>query len=268
MKKLIVILFAPILLFTSCSEDEATANQQGQKPVTPPASSMAPDFDAFSENSNSGKREATIENWGYAAINVGVYSAILYNHLIIPVKGFQATIDTEATFDTETNLWVWDKTLDVPTKGSYKVKLTAAVDGQDVDWKGYISKGTALANFVWFEGESKLNGESGSWMLYESPETPVVWLSSAWERNEANATTSTTFTVEKEGSNKGSYITYKTDNNADLSRMVIISDINSDTKIYTDWNHTNNKGRVKSESHFKDSLFHCWDSNYQNSQCD
>ena len=150
------------MLCTSCSENEITAGDQSKKPVTPPASSMAPDFDVFSENSNSRKREATLENWGHAALNVGFYSAILYNHLIIPVKGFQATINSEATFDSETNLWVWNKRFEITNRGSYMVKLTASVDGQDVDWKGYIDNDAEIDSFLWFEGKSKLNGESGN----------------------------------------------------------------------------------------------------------
>ncbi len=268
MKKLLILLIAPMIAFTSCSEDENTAGQQSQKPVTPPTSSMAPDLDSFSDDDNSGSREAIIGNWGYAAINVGVYSAILYNHLIVPVKGFQLTIGQEAYFDSETNLWVWEKSFDIATKGSYDIKLTADVDGNDVDWKGYISKDSGFDDFVWFEGESKLNGEAGSWVLYESPENPEVWITSSWVKDENAGTAKTTFTVEKEGDHLGSYIAYEMDANADLNRNVVISDANTTNMIYVDWNHSENYGRVKSESHFQNNVYHCWDKQYQDTDCE
>lgn len=84
--------------------------------------------------------------------------------------------------------------------------------------------------------------------------------------NEVNS--SVTFTVEKEGNAKGSFITYEVnddvdvDVDVDLNRSVVISDTNTSNLIYIHWNSPDGHCRVKSETYFKDDLYHCWDHTF------
>ncbi|PIB35389.1 hypothetical protein BFP72_08260 [Reichenbachiella sp. 5M10] len=258
----------PIVVLSACTEDDSENMSTDTAPTVPSSSTMAPDFGEFNDATDEGAREAMVGNWGYAAINVGVYSSILYQHLVIPVTAFKATVGAEAYFDEETELWVWERNFDVPAQSDYQIKLTADVDGDDVDWKGYISHGTDLDEFMWFEGESTVNGESGSWMLYESPENPSVWLTSDWTNEDDSDIAHVTFTVQKEGDNEGSSIEYEADASTDLDRMVTIYDASIDNEVSIMWSQASGQGRVMSEAHFQDSEYHCWDADLMDTECE
>ncbi|SNT31584.1 hypothetical protein SAMN05421640_3380 [Ekhidna lutea] len=262
MKKILAIALIPMTLLWSCSDDDQAA--QDPQPNMPPESSMAPNFENFEDD---GARAETVNNWAYAATSVGIYSAILYSNLAVPVTAFKIGLKQDATYNTETNLWVWEYDISVPNKGSYAVRLTADVDGTNVDWTGYISLAGSFEDFVWFEGESNLNADAGSWTLYESPDNPSAWLSVNWSDNEATGVATSTFNVEKEGNFFESSITYTADANADFNRSVVIVDTNASNTIEVDWNKPSGEGRVKSEAHFEDTAYHCWDKTLNDTDC-
>jgi len=268
MKKILGFFLAALVLFASCGTNEEPMPQQSETPVMPPESSMAPDMSLFDDQESEASREITVSNWAYAALNVGVYSLILYKHLAVPVRAFKATINTEAHYNEDAGLWVWEKAFQVPERGSFAIRLTAEVNGTDVSWTGYVS-GEGYDKYVWFTGESKLNGEMGSWELYDgNKENSQVWLSNAWEIDRESGKGYTTFTVEKEGDHKGSSITYSIDNTMDLNRSVLINNVELSSEIFVDWSKENKYGRVKSQAHFEDELYHCWDGSLQNTACD
>ncbi|GGF27930.1 hypothetical protein GCM10011339_15060 [Echinicola rosea] len=242
--------------------------QQSEKPTLPPEASMAPDMSMFEEEGDEGARVMAISNWAYAAINVGVYSSILYSHLAVPVTAFKATIGTEAVFDEDAGLWVWEKAFDVEGKGTYDIRLTANVQDQNVNWMGYISGEGMVDNFVWFTGTSDMTGEAGYWELYESPESASVWLSNSWEYDKETGNGATTFTVEKEGDNLGSSITYRIDDTMEMDRNIVITNTDLDSEIYVDWSRSDKFGQVKSESHFESDTYFCWDASLQNTSCE
>ena len=257
-----------MVMFASCNNDEAPMPQQSEKPALPPEASMAPDMTMFDDEGQEQARLSAVTNWAYAAVNVGVYSSILYSHLVVPVTAFKATIGTEASFDEEAGLWVWEKDFDVEGHGSYDIRLTANVQDENVNWMGYISGEGNVDNFVWFTGTSNVTGEAGYWELFESPESPSVWLSNAWEYDKETGNGSTTFNVEKEGDNLGSSITYRIDNDMEMDRSVIISNTSLDNEILVNWSKADKYGQVKSESHFESSAYFCWDANLQNISCE
>jgi hypothetical protein len=266
MRKLAFLLSFSILL-VSCNKDDEV--DPGTTPALPPSSSMAPNFEDFSNNEGAGGgREMAVRNWVYAATSVGVYSGILSGALVVPVTAFKLAVNQEATFDTETKLWVWAYDISVPNNGSYSVKLTADVDGSDVAWTGYISKAGGFADFVWFTGESNFAANAGTWTLYEGPDKPDAWLSSEWSKSDVDGIADVTFTVEKEGDGFGSSISYMVDANADLDRNVTIVDTNTENSIDVQWNAENGNGRIKSEAFFEDNLYHCWDTTLNDVDCE
>ncbi|MEO9475310.1 MAG: hypothetical protein ABJG41_07235 [Cyclobacteriaceae bacterium] len=265
MKKLIAILIIPTILIVACTDNQDP--EPGTQPLLPPGSSMAPDLSAFTEDEDDGGRMAAAENWAYAAINVGVYSTILGINLVVPVTAYKAAIDQTPSFDTDAGVWVWAYSTDIPSKGSFEIKLTADVKVTGVEWTGYISKAGEFEDYVWFTGSSSLDAKSGSWTLYEGPGSSEAWLSSEWTKDDTSDTATSTFTVEKDGAAKGSYITYAISSDTEFDRNVIISDVNAEKQIFIDWSSTNFSGRVKSETYFQDSFYHCWDQTLSNTEC-
>ncbi|MEQ6165632.1 hypothetical protein AAOE16_00440 [Ekhidna sp. MALMAid0563] len=262
MKKIIAIVLIPMTLLWSCSDDDGSP--QDPQPNMPPESSMAPNFDNFEEE---GGRVAQVNNWAYAATSVGIYSAILYSNLAVPVTAFKIGLSQDATYESSTNLWVWEYDINVPNKGSYSVRLTADVDGSDVDWTGYISLAGSFEDFVWFEGESNLSADAGSWTLYESPENPSPWLSVEWSDDETTGIASSEFTIEKQGDYYQSSISYGANANATYNRSVVIIDTNASNTINVDWNVPSGEGRVKSEAYFENTAYHCWDNTLNDTDC-
>lgn len=263
MKTISSFLLSMMLIIVSCdSENEIN---QDPKPMLPPEYSMAPNFDDFQTDAN--QRNQTIENWFYSAINVGVYSAILTGSLAIPVTAFKATISQEPYYDTDAGVWTWESSFS--TDGNdFSIKLTADVVSNNVDWKGYISSVSNNAeDFLWFEGQSNVDGNTGNWTLYESPQNPTAWMSTVWTRNEEQTAGSATFTIEKDGDLKGSYISYSRDETSDYNRSVEILNTKSTDLINIEWNSELKYGRVKSQNYFGDTDYHCWDENLQDVIC-
>jgi len=263
MKKVLSIILSLTVLMISC--DSTNENSQDPKPVLPPEYSMAPNFEDFQTDDN--QRNQTARNWFYSAVNVSVYSAILTGGLAIPVTAFKATISQEPTYDTEAELWVWESSFSA-NSNDFSIRLTADVADGNVNWTGYISSSaSSVEDFVWFEGQSSVEGNSGNWTLFESPSNPSAWMSTEWSRNEDRTEASATFTIEKEGDLLGSYIAYSRDENSDYNRSVEISNTESGELIQIDWNSEAKFGRVKSESEFEDTDFHCWDEDLQDVVC-
>ncbi|WP_229239773.1 hypothetical protein [Echinicola soli] len=268
MKRSLGFFLAALVLFASCNKDEEPMPQQSEKPALPPEASMAPDMSMFEEEGDEGARVTAATNWAYAAINVGVYSSILYTHLVVPITAFKATIGTEAAFDEDTGLWVWEKAFDVEGHGAYDIRLTANVQGENVNWMGYISGEGIVDNFVWFTGTSNMTGEAGYWELYESPESASVWLSNSWGYDQETGNGATTFTVEKDGENLGSSITYRIDDSKEMDRAVVINNTDLDSEIFVNWSKASKFGQVKSETYFESDAYFCWDANLQNTSCE
>jgi hypothetical protein len=264
MKKLIGLFLSALVILASCNSDNE--NNQDPQPVMPPEYSMVPNFEDFQTDEN--QRNQTIENWFYAAVNVSVYSGILTTGLAIPVTAFKTTISQEPFYDTDAGVWTWQSDFSA-NSNDFSIRLTADVNDGNVIWKGTISSSANNVNdFVWFEGNSDVNGNSGSWTLFESPQNPAAWITTEWSRNEDRSEASATFTVEKEGLLQGSYIIYTRDENSDLNRFVEISNTNTDDLIEIFWSSELKLGRVKSENYFNDSDFHCWDENLQDIDCE
>jgi len=264
MKKLLSLMLSISILFTACNSDNEA--EQDPKPVLPPEYSMAPNFDDFKADNN--QRNQTIENWFYSALNVGVYSAILTGGLAIPVTAFKATMSQNPIYDTDSGVWVWETSFS-NNNNDFSIRLTADVVDNNVSWMGLISSSSAnVEDFVWFEGQSNLDGNSGSWILYESPQNPSAWISTEWSRNEAQTAANANFTIEKEGDLLGSYINYARDDESDLNRMVEILNTKSGDLIEIFWNSELKYGRVKSVNYYNDTEFHCWDGDLQDTSCE
>ena len=264
MKKLTSLIFSIMVILVSCNPNDE--NKQDPQPVMPPEYSMDPNFEDF--QTDGSQRNQTIENWFYAAVNVGVYSSILKGSLAIPVAAFKATISQDPFFDTEAGVWTWENDFSA-NSNDFSIRLTADVVDNNVNWKGFISSSSLnVEDFVWFEGQSNINGNSGSWTLFESPQNPSAWISTEWSRNEDQTEGNATFTIEKEGESLGSYIAYSRNESSDFNRSVEISNTQSGDLIEIYWNSELKFGRVKSENHFNDADFHCWDGNLQDVNCE
>jgi hypothetical protein len=263
---LFLILTLSSGFFTGCKKDK------GDPPVLPPKESMAIDFSNFSIAKKSADvisftKGTANSNWEYAATVAGIWKIIINTTLAVPVTAFETAISqTPAYLATKT--WQWSYTVTFLTV-NYKARLTGQIRTNDVQWKMYITReGTGgFAEFVWFEGTSKLDGTGGQWILYQSAAAPDAILQIDWTKSGTSIGT-VKYTYIKNDSFKNSYIEYGLTSNAldayyniHYYNGVKFSDVN------VEWNTTTHNGHVKSLDYLGDTNWYCWDANRINVIC-
>jgi len=272
MKKLLIITVVFILsaaLMHSCKKDP------GDPPALPPLGTMSIDFSNF-ESGKKGEPSISIpkgtqnSNWEFAAGVAVIWNSIIYTTLAVPVASFQMA-SGKAPVYIENQTWEWKYTASVLAK-TYTARLTGQITASSVVWKMYITlEGTGgFTDFVWFEGTSELDGTSGQWILYQSPQSPVEILQIDWTKS-GEAVGMIKCTYVKVGDQfKDSYIEYGLTTGT-LNAYYNIHYYNTSFQQFYDmnveWSTTLKNGRVKCPAYFGNSNWYCWDSNYLNVTC-
>ena len=266
--KILIILFVGILLFSCEKKDTLTT-----APELPPAESMV--FD-FSELDPYKSAELSKVNWIYSATTVGFWSAILGSTLAVPVAAFYAAIEHQPVrVDDQT--WQWEYDVDGFTS-TYTARLTGKLESNHIKWEMYIAKTgiNYFDEFLWFEGTSELDGNSGQWILYYSPGYQDKFLQIDWEKKGENVgQVKYTYIREKndQGENDvyfGSTLTYKLQN-VGFDKYLNVHIYNQQETDFIDtiieWSTPYHTGHVKSEYFYSDSEWHCWDSTGDDVDC-
>lgn len=272
MKKLLFMVLVLLLsgvLFQNCKKDK------GDPPVLPPKESMSIDFSNF-ENTRKSDVDISVpkgtqnSNWEFAAGSAIIWKAIVFTTLAVPVYSFKLAADQTPTY-IDDKTWQWSYNVSVLSI-TYKARLTGQIRTDDVQWKMYITReGTGGFNeFLWFEGTSKLDGSSGQWILYESPQNKVSVLQIDWSAS-GNQVGKIKYTYTKAGNAfKDSYIEWGLTTGT-LNAYYTIHFYNSTYLQFYDlnveWSTTAHNGRVKCTQHFGDTEWYCWDSNFLNITC-
>jgi hypothetical protein len=272
MKKLFsvcMILVLSVGFFTSCKEKD-----NGTAPVLPPQESFTIDFTNFASPTKSlafvtDQKGINNSNWVFVAgdgstTNPGIVPPFtsLLTKLIIPVSAFRLAVDNDPVF-LDNNTWQWSYSV-TPTVIKYNVRLTGQISSGNVLWKMYISSEGAggFAEFVWFEGTSKVDGTGGQWTLNESPAVPQPVLQIDWTK--PNSTIGTiTYTYLK----NNNYIEYgkgtTTSPLYDAYYKISFTNISGTYIANVEWNTSTKIGRVKC-TNYQNGLWYCWDGNKSN----
>lgn len=241
---------------------------KGDPPQLPPVGTMIIDFTNF-DYQGKGSEGIAVKGtnnsaWEFAAIAAGTFKIILGTTLAIPVYSFKMAMDQTPEYVSEkTWQWVYNTTI---ANESYKARLVGQIGATEVTWKMYITKQNSYTDFLWFEGTSALDGNSGKWTLYHSNVTPVPVLQIDWSKS-GDAISSVKYTYVKEDSFKNSYIEYGS-KAGDLNAYYTIHYYNGTkfSDVNVEWNTTIHNGRIKS-SDYLDGQWFCWDQNKANTTC-
>jgi len=266
MKKLLSISLILILITVipaGCKKDK------GDPPVLPPAESMTIDFSNFQLQKKGDAKGTENSAWEFSATVAAVWRIVVNTTLIVPVTAFQQAVSQTATYVSEKN-WQWSYNVTV-SGSTYKARLTGEIRASDVAWKMYVSKeGTgAFAEFLWFEGTSKLDGTGGQWILNQSSTVPSAILQIDWTKT-ASEIGKITYTYVKNGDAlKTSYIEYGlTTGTLNAYYKVHYYTGVKFSDVDVEWSTTLKNGRVKSVDYFLgDTNWHCWDANKVNITC-
>lgn len=267
MKKICsLVLILYLGCFTGCKKDK------GEPPVLPPAESMLIDFTNFASAKKSadlisGQKGTQNSNWEYAAFVAGFWKVIININLAVPVTAYNIAINQSPVF-ISTKTWQWSYNVTY-SNVTYKARLTGLIRSGDVQWKMYITReGTGgFAEFLWFEGTSKLDGTGGQWILYQNALSPVAYLQIDWTKS-GTSVGYIKYTYVKADGFLNSFIEYGL-TSSDLNAYYTIHYYNgvkfSDVNV--EWNSTTHNGHVKSVDYLGDSNWYCWDSNKVNTIC-
>jgi len=269
--KLNLVILLGVLLFASCSNEDPAKTA----PEIPPVETMVIDFGRMADTNKSASVSNT--NWAYSAINVGVWSGIIGTTFAIPVAAFRSAVGHQPV-DVGDLTWQWEYTVEGFTS-QYSARLVGAVESvSTIKWEMYVTKTgiNPFNEFLWFEGTSNMDGNSGQWVLYHSSAMPEKTIQIDWKKeNDKVGEIKYTYVREKNDQRqpekfKGSTLTYGLQN-AELDIFVNIHAFDFQSNLFNDtnieWSRTKYNGRVKSELFFKNPNWHCWDSQGADVDC-
>jgi hypothetical protein len=266
-----LLLLLAIAGITACNESNTTAPQEAP-PEIPPVSTfkidLLSDFDTtqaplLSNNFNKSGAVLTKQNWGWAAINVGIWNVAITLTMIVPVAAFQASL-TQTPVQQPDGSWLWSYSFTPPGGVLHTAKLSAkAVDG-DIQWKMLISKQNVFTDFEWYTGVCNLVLKEGSWRLNKDPmvSPPTPFLDIEWHRNPQQSSADVKYTIIDSGNIlENDYIFYGINNETPYDTFYDIFDSDQNNLIEIEWDRAPEQkdGRIKDPRHFGDTEWRCWD---------
>ena len=258
-----MMLFLSASFLTTCKKDKGTA------PVLPPQESLTIDFTNFTSLKKSldvsfGQKGTNTSSWEYAAAVAGVWKLIITTTLAVPISSFKLAVDNDPV-SIGNNTWQWSYSVS-PADITYKARLTGQISGEDVVWKMYITReGTGgFAEFVWFEGKSKVDGTGGQWTFNESSASPQPVLQIDWTKPDGTIG-KVTYTYLKNDTYKNNYIEYGkiASGSYDAYYTISLTNVRGTFLANVEWNTSTKNGRLKCADYL-DGKWYCWDQNKLN----
>lgn len=248
-----------ILGMASCTKDEDTPESK-PAPEIPPTSTFAMDFNDFSNiDTTAYKSSQTYNNWGWAALNAGVWNTILTITFAVPVASFYEAFQHQGVWNPAEGKWIWSYNF-MAGGVVHLAELKASVVTEGILWEMYISKTNAFTDFLWYHGISNLTNTEGEWHLNENPANPGEIILIEWSRNTTGSEADIRYTNVKAGApENGGYIFYGINTSIPFDAFYHIYGASADNLVTIEWSRTNKDGRVSDEVHFGDTDWHCWD---------
>ena len=207
-----------LINFISCSD---SAKPDPDPPLMPPLSSIEMDLSSLT---NSSAQKLSVgktyddnsvivgSNWTYAAGTVAFWLTVTSITFAIPTAAFAATINQDPDYLGDLR-WKWTNNF----LGYHTAELYGEINGSVVNWEMYISRTGGFQDFLWYTGQSNIDGSGGTWTFYESPENPVEYMGIEWNYSATGVGDLRYEVVKASAENVGSYILYGFDNDEDYN---------------------------------------------------
>ncbi len=264
------LLFGPCclaaLLLSGCGDSTAP---DGDPPELPPLNSFVIDFSDFTGaplNADVPLADQMAgSNWGRAAVVVGVWNVALTVTLATPVAAFLAAF-TQQPEGTD-GAWVWQYNF-MALGVQHTARLEASPVTAGIRWEMYITKDGEFEDFLWYWGESNLQGTSGEWLLNMEPSNPTPFIEIVWNQTASRETFDVQYTNVIQGNaENGGYIYHGVTGDTPYDAFYHVYSAANDNLTEIEWNRTTKEGRTKDPLHFGDSNWRCWDSALNNVAC-
>ncbi|MCQ2147694.1 MAG: hypothetical protein MJZ16_09280 [Bacteroidales bacterium] len=245
------------------------------EPVTPPSpETLKLDLSALSATTKAPEDD---NFFTYASSNVLCnWHKIISDIACIPLKSFELVVNSTPV-DQKHGTWEWNATFKEGLV-TYNVILLGTNNKDKVDWELKVSKYNGFIEeyheFTWITGWSSKDGKKGQWNVNVSPYLATVLVSSNWEYVD-NQYLKVKLTYELDLTHCGieqlfnqSYIELSalaTDNAYTAAATVHYYQIGLGMiDVFIEWNAETGEGRIKSESKWHNSEWHCWGHNHEN----
>ncbi len=252
-----VLIIGATFSLSSCKKKDA--------PAIPPESTFkltGLDGDTTKSVPNIG-----YENWFIASSNVGVWTLITTVVMAVPVAAYEHALEQEAQH-VSGDKWVWEYQFGIGFK-IYTVQLFGEKSKEEVTWEMHVSLTGDFQDFVWFTGTQNLEGTAGQWIIYKSPTENHQLLQIDWTKNLTDNTGTLKYTnIEPEGAENGGYIYYGNDQSGEYNAFFDIFNKGQNNLTEIDVNTTYSNGRIKNPNYYKDSIWHCWNTQLLDDFCD
>lgn len=262
-----VFLVILLVLLSSCNKTGSEPDIEEPAPEIPPLETMLIDFADFDNSLAKNGATTTRENWGWAALNLGIWNTIITLNLAVPVAAFLHSFSHDAVPNPDGNGWLWS--YDYTALGrNYTANLTAQPIGNGIRWEMRISQQNGYQDFLWFYGESNILLREGFWRLSNNPNDPVEYLQIDWTRDPENSAANVRYTViTPGGAENGTYIEYGINQDTPYNAYYDIFSVTQNNLREIEWHRTTKEGHIRDERHFGDTDWHCWSSTLDDITC-
>jgi hypothetical protein len=269
MKKRIILLF---IVFLSIPAFITCKKPKGDPPIAPPVESMLIDFSNFTSLKKSAGESAVPKgtansNFEFAASTVSMWNLIIETTLAVPIACYKVACEKTPVWLSE-NTWEFGTSVIVGTI-TYKTRLVGQISGSKVIWQYYVARegSGSFPEFIWVDGESASDGNSGQWIFKQSYSTQEDLLQVDWTKSGSDIAT-VKYTYLKNDPLKTSNIEYShISGNLDSKYDIYYFNGVKFSDVLTEWNATTKNGRVQSLDYLGDNNWYCWDSNKINVTC-
>ncbi len=260
----LLLLLVCVGFLASCSEEE-DATAQDSAPTLPSAAVFSvnlPKADAESGRYQSGK----YENAFHALSNYYGWQIALELYLAHPTISFAAAIQQQPEYLKDEDRWVWSFNTDL--EGNvYQVNLYGRKAGESAAWEMYVSQEDGFQDLLWLSGTSALDGTEGTWRIRTNTENPKDALQIEWEVSNGDIPYAKYTGLDKDSNVYLNYIEYGSLSEGSFNVFYNVYSNTADNLLKIEYNNQTKIGRVTDSAKFGDSLWHCWNSDYQDIDC-
>jgi hypothetical protein len=266
-KWLIGILCCLMAIFPNCGK---SPNEPSTPPKIPPAGTMFVDLSFFRTNPSSQPIQPDEPlsklNFFAALTVVTAFNAAVLIGLSVPAAAAAAALSVEPTFESDGKFhWNFSYPEDNPV---LTLELTAEVRLATVKWEMFVTSPThtpPLSDFLWYEGESELDGETGYWQFYDDqqPAQNVETVLIDWQFI-ADDDRTLTFTNVKVGDPRfGDRLRYQI---AGEDVAMLFTEAASGDSVQVAWNMATGEGFIIAPN-YRNGQKSCWNSTQDDIDC-
>lgn len=259
--KYFFLLIIITVSFLHCKDEEK------EVPLLPSDSTIVIDFSDFISMSKlySDKAGANRE---FASSSLEYWDSVISVYLDLPVKTYKETKNIEKAADVTYNVWLWQKEY-ITGGDNINGKIYETITNKNfLQTEVFVSKNNEYLDFRWFFGKCDPELTIGNWTFHKDTAlSSENFLYIEW-KNRNDTVQLKYINTLKEDAKKGNYIVYrnKTDN-TDFDSYFKLYYKTAVDSIEIEWNSLSKAGRIKNSTHFGDEVWHCWDGNLNDVDC-